>query len=453
MTTVLWKSFVTPNFMQGASNIPSIPRPLMNQPTALAFAVAPFKYWRGSIKYRLEFVCSKFHRGKVLIRYEPNTPMSTLISTGSAQLNQQNTMILDLQQTQEISFKIGWAQCRSWAKTPANYRYGISATPADLRGVSTILSTFNNNELNGYIEVRPINELIQPTSTSPVLVNVYVSSDDMEVMVPIEGNLPYHRDIPFTESRTVNDIGYLNPKDGHTDKIHLDHFGEKIVSFRALLKRYVTTEVIVRTDATPVSGIWVLFARLYQRPAAPVGEPSVASTAPEIDRTLFDYLRFAYMGMRGGMRKRVIPVSSDDMIGQEHYVRTLLDPPLNQSGHNTGLFRYNTDSITDIKTNALYGQVEGSVIHHIATNGGIEFEVPFYNPDLFVFAFNNTEGARQTTDSDLGVTDEYTCSWQTQIATRNFTTGDFGVTIDSATAEDFTFLRFQGACPFGSGII
>ena len=454
MTTVLWKSFVTPNFMQGTGTIPSLTRPLMNQPTALAYGVAPFKYWRGSIKYRLEFVCSKFHRGKVLIRYEPNTPMSTLISTGSAQLNQQNTMILDLQQSQEITFKIGWAQCRSWAKTPHNYKYGIAATPADIGvGASALLSTFNNNELNGYIEIRPINELIQPTSTSPVLVNVYVSSDDMEVMVPISENLPYHRDIPFTESRTVNDVGYLNPKDGHTGKIHLDHFGEKIMSFRALLKRYATTEVIARTDPTPTNGMWILFSRLYQRPASPVGEAAVSSTEPEIQRTLFDYLRFSYLGMRGGMRKRVIPVSGDNTVGNLNYVRTLLDPPLNQSSHNTGLFRYDADSILDIKTNVLHGELEGSVIHHLPTNGGIEFEVPFYHPDLFVFAFNNTEGNRNTTDTDLGVTDEYTASWQTQISTTSGVTGDFALAIDSATAEDFTFLRFQGAVPFGSSTL
>lgn len=447
MDTVLWRSFITPSYMAGLGTLPSSNNTL-NQPTALAYAAAPFAYWRGSIKFRLEFVCSKFHRGKVLIRYEPNTPMSTLIASGVAQLNQQNSIILDLQQSQELTFHIGWAQCRSWASVPSNLLQGIDNTPADLpdqNKIATIVG-FLNNELNGYVEVRPINELIQPTPTSKVLVNVYVSSDDMEFMVPTDRALPVSREVIYTESKSVNDVGFLNPKDGHTDKIHLDHFGEKVVSFRALMKRYTTMEAVNGDVAAQGPGVWTIYSRLYPKPAAPIGRPPAGDGDPEMLRTLFDYLRFSYLGMRGGMRKRVVIAYCRDEISQSDFCRTRLLPPTDQHVHNTAMFRTTMNSVTNIKAEQ-YSSLNGAVQHHINTNGGIEIEVPYYHSDLFQMAFSNTEGWASSPDEDLGINPIYSCAWATSISTIA-PTGDnslMGVTIEGASAEDFTFLRFQGA--------
>lgn len=45
--------------------------------TALGFASTPFSYWQGSIKFRFQIVCSEYHRGRLRIVFDPNQIFST----------------------------------------------------------------------------------------------------------------------------------------------------------------------------------------------------------------------------------------------------------------------------------------------------------------------------------------------------------------------------------------
>merc|ERR1711981_22073 len=84
------------------------------QDSALAFSSRPFTFWRGSINFTFEVVCSRFHRGKLLIRYEPNIQQyNTIIKNNQAPLNQQNSVILDIQNGQTVTIKCDWAATRT----------------------------------------------------------------------------------------------------------------------------------------------------------------------------------------------------------------------------------------------------------------------------------------------------------------------------------------------------
>jgi len=424
MTTNLWESVVTP--YQHAL-IPMGSSQTAVQPTAMEMAAVPFRYWRGTIKYRFEIVCSKFHRGKLVFVYEPNDAQMALINSGSTQLNQQNVTILDIQEAQDITFEVDWAAPRSWG-----YNNYFPTTAMSVMENYPSLSGVVTSKQNGYIVVRALNELVQPTDSADVKINVYVSCDDLQVAFPDTTVLPNNRTI-VTESKQV-----INPTGATVDKIHLMHFGEKVVSFRALMKRYQTlfTDSLSRgtTGPTHVSAFLAPMPQVFN-------DKSGTGSQNTIEGFLFEYLRYGYMGMRGGGRYRILPSYKGDDIA--NYVRTTMTPqyPLVDNFQSASIGAVSTAFDFDF-----YGgsRFSGTVTHHISSNGGVEFEIPFYSENLFVFSAIKNYGYQEIDEYLLYDCDPLvaTCSVLMPDYTAN---KKFNLAIDYATAEDFTFLRFQGA--------
>jgi len=445
MTTLLWKCLVSPILFQSAQWTDSGLQAMV-QPTSLMFAAQPFQSWRGKIKFRFEIVCSKFHRGKILFKYDPNVAMNGLISSNTTKLNQQNTVILDIQDTQDITFEVDWAHVRNWAQVPQNF--ASDALPCNTENFSADYSVYDANECNGFIEVRPLNELVQPTSTSTVAVNVFVSCDDLVVNRPSTALLPYKRAVNFTESSDITTEEVINHNDSKiNEKIFLDHYGERVFSFRSLLKRYTTSAGGHYTNGITGNGFIDVSAGLYPQDGLPVPFEASSDCDP---KTLFSYLRYAYMGVRGGMRYRVI-VAQGDSSARNNYTRVQLLSPRSFSDTAMGVTTKalnNTAAIWGTGDYFYTNRLDGGVLYHMATNGGIEFEVPFYSRNLFLFACNNNFGLNVTDEPGIGF-DTIMGAWDWSCKTAaNFANNSYvSVTVDSATAEDFTFLRYQGA-PF-----
>merc|ERR1712159_476978 len=220
MTDVLWNTTVDPNMgiaLIGARNVREEDQPnggTQNnylQDSALAFSSRPFSYWRGTINYTFEVVCSRFHRGKLLIRYEPNIQQyNTIIKNNQAPLNQQNSVILDIQNGQTVTIKCDWAATRSWANMPPpsqdrllydgtlnqenpysnNQSWNYCGQASDNVFVPDYQGSSDNN---GVLEVRVLNELVQPTPDATVTINVYAWSDDMEYARPSAEGMDFQR--------------------------------------------------------------------------------------------------------------------------------------------------------------------------------------------------------------------------------------------------------------------
>jgi len=77
------------------------------------------------------------------------------------------------------------------------------------------------------------------------------------------------------------------------------------------------------------------------------------------------------------------------------------------------------------------------------TNGGVEVEIPFYTNNLF--AFSGVQDPFPTNPGDGFGRRTYTIVYDNQSAEA------MGYTIETATAEDFSFMRWMGA-PFFSNI-
>ena len=191
------------------------------QPTAMAYAALPFYFWRGSITYRFEIVCSSFHRGRLAFYFEPNINQRALINAGIT-MNKQFIRVVDIQDSDVVDITVEWASSRPWLRVGA----------ANTGYLHTDQVTVGSAELmNGYISVVPFTSLQSPDA-SDVQINVYVCSPDLQVNGFTNSNLFSSR-AAYAES---GDIGIddtplvisLNKSSATSDGLCEDYFGEQL---------------------------------------------------------------------------------------------------------------------------------------------------------------------------------------------------------------------------------
>lgn len=438
----LYRMCVTPNMM----NVLSLPSGKLIQPTAMAFAAQPFTYWRGNVTFRFEFVCSKFHRGKAIIRYEPNAQQAAILTANSAQLNQNNTVIIDLQETQNVELTVGWTHDRAFC----SFGGASSDVYIPRHGTNLDVTQFGVEENIGWIDIRPFNELVQPTDLATVPINIYVRCDDLELAVPNQNSIANNeRNVNFTESN-VKTLGggkndssvtkmILNQVQPSKSDMYLDHFGEKIESFRSLLRRYTAMGIYSDTMTGSDMNITSVYQGLYPSSYYPYAwnSPNVYAD-PNGFNHLYDYLRYGFMGQRGGYRYR-FKLVGDLIVNNQDISWSNLTHDITGEVVPSAI---NT-SYSGLASSPFYqNTLTGSVNNSIAVNGGQEVEIPYYSLNLFDFSFNSARGYDVLGGTTMS-------EWQNAVETFfpffGSTATDVYVKVDSAPAEDFTFLRFQGA--------
>lgn len=420
LTYPMWQTLVNPGMN---TNLPLAGETYI-QPTAMAMATDMFAYWRGSITYRFEIVCSSYHRGKLAFYFDPNWGQNNLINLNLS-LNKQYFKIIDIQETQMVEFTVNWAYPRAWSRILGFPENTIMTDPAL---ITTSLIDFGN----GFVGVTPFTTLQSPDDSS-ISVNVYAYSNDMQVNYLDNSNLKVRERLILTESAIYDpeDIASmdLNSSSADTGDICLYHFGEQPVSFRSLLKRYVTSSIF---DVDPVTGDSTRFI-LY----SPIVPPIVGGYgSTEAPRTLFDYLRYAYLGLRGGVRYRYRMNGNMVDSAVDGAVTSLVSPSDTNTIPNvtTANGRTSNDAL-----------LTGSVNHIFNSNGGLEVELPMYTNNLFLFSFAD-DLVGSNTSGDMEET--WVRNFQCHIRLASPQERLFH-TLDVASAEDFTLMRFQGS-PFYS---
>ena len=391
------------------------------QPTALAFCANPFRYWRGDITFRLDFEKSQYHRGKAGIWYEPNMNQIAIIEADLS-LNKNFIQVVDLATTDSIEFTVEWASAYPWLRTQGfDYQKSFSEFSA---------LTDWHEIANGCIIIAPITTLQSPDD-SDISVHVFVRSENM-LFQQLTSYIPTTRGhIAVPESRDLSSGGHihdtevvstvLNPSTASNENISLHYFGEQPISFRVCLKRYVTVAQTTHTASGTANTV------SFNREVIPSISPYYnGGTATFV--TLFDYLRYAYLGMRGSVRRRFRILTNGD-----------LHPQARVQISNGGLIGITAPSSSEAIGYSRH-TMDGTVAFIPDTNAGIEVELPFYSQNSFHFAFSRYGD---------GPSGAYAARWM-----RNFnvdvdvdlTAGEYvNLVEDFAIGEDFTFMRFCGA--------
>jgi len=399
MATVLWDKAVTPMFV----NVVSVGSGTITHPTALTFAALPFEFWHGEIEFTFDVVASNLHRGKLLFQFEPNIGQKDIIEASIA-LNKQHSVVMDLQETQRISICVPWMQPRQWLRVPE-------------RG-NTIASV----HANGFLLVTPFTELQSPDST-PVEVNVFVRSKDICFNQFTGEQFPTSKVIPESGTEFPEDMKCFRLGENVLAKncdVRLC-FGEQPVSFRSFLKRYAN---YVTESVSYVSGnFYKCSMEIY-----PAADPAIGSTT--VDTDLLSYLRFAYLGMIGSVRKRLQIAGVDFAPTSPMRVR-LLDPNVTSSDASLAAFTPST-----LVSN------QGTLAFVPRTQSGMEIELPLYTSNFFLpSGFNNSAGQHAVIDTNFDP--YYTSTYEVSF----FPTGQptaLGMTLfeEHGAAEDFTLYRW-----------
>lgn len=389
------------------------------QPTPMAMVSHFFKYWRGDIVFTFEFVTSNFDRGKIGILYEPNISQYPLIST-AFELNKNFIEVIDLQDTQCVSYCINWAKDRAWLQC---YPSGTG----NVLGTNPVTATDQAYYANGIVALFPFTGLTN-NDGSPVRVNVYIHGKNMHFNQVSDTGLPSNRTLTESDDKSTIPIECveLNPTSATDRNISVHHFGEEVHSLRSLIKRFVTTYAV--SIGAGVAGDNSLNINL---PIYPIADPIYGGTA-SVRKSAIRFLPLAFMAMRGSVRFRVNVQNSYELQRSDR-VSVTLAPPTTSTPTSTVAWTSARPAM----------DLNGSLMFIPSTNAGVEFELPCYTNNLFLFAFtadyvgpNNNNGVFNTNFSK-----------QVNIVWPGDYTKAAYVTVESAAGEDFSFYGFTGA-PF-----
>jgi len=397
--------------------------------THLTFGCLPFRYWRGTIRYRFEVVSSVYHKGSIRIFYNDEKP-----TTPTTADNSTYNVVLDLASANQCSMDVPYAR-----DLPL-----LAMTSHNLADASV------NNLLghNGNLTVQLVSPLIAPVAGATVTLQVFVSAgDDFQLyersgmeracykvtpvaystgIVPGFSLDPFYTDAAAALTSLQVESGLISAtlppvtttvtmEEGTPDAINLLHIGEMALSFRTLLKRY---DLITAFDPTPGEHI------ALRLPNSPVYWDLRTTQKSFFRNNLLGYLSQAYRGYRGGLR-----FLSTQQAGSNQQSSVHIDTNLT----NNSTF---APAIVDLGTGIAGAKLASKIRYALGGRGcqmyngseGICVEIPGTTAELY-------------TSDDPGFTQ---CGFRpSPIFVTQYSTNHF-VEMFYAIAEDFNFVDYVG---------
>jgi len=247
--TVLHYNSVAPGMAAGG--------PTNLQPTTLGFLTSMFRYWRGTLKYRLAVAKTAFHSGRLRITYHPGI-YGDQANAGTVAENAYN-WILDLSVSSELEFEIPYVSNVPWKET-------LVSNSADVNNWRKEKFSTGSITVTVLTELRAASDSV--SSTCPF--SMWISGgDDIAFAVPDFGNYviasytartdePDEEDIPastwkaqvfnLTSKGVEHNEQVTNTASDTFPMPHMSPtgaeelcMGEKITSLRQLIKRFGIT--------------------------------------------------------------------------------------------------------------------------------------------------------------------------------------------------------------------
>lgn len=355
--------------------------------SSTAFCAMPFEYWRGSLKFRFQIVASNYHRGRLQVAWDPD---SALITGFNLRYNR----IIDIAEERDFTIDVGWGSRHAWLRTDKILEDSI---PFEAAGQYIIDSTRHN----GILVLRVLNGLAEPSSgIDSVKINVFVSGgDDLEFAVPSLARNT-NKLTPFVEeeqlapqSGDIEDDDANDPEQSEQESILTNipvgtasdvFFGDPVVSFRSLLKRYC------RVDALDMGGTLSIFQLTVPfRPFTPGADPhgkDVVSTLPYniVNQSYFSYVALAFVAFRGSMRwKAMLPIAGTVPQGMFSVENVAESDDISK----LGLLSFPTTDLFTRMRDAGDGSA-GSAATSAHVNNVLESAIPYYSHLRFIHTKN-----------------------------------------------------------------
>jgi len=307
--TVIWNARISP--MLFGTNVVYdagvVERARRIYHTPLSYAAMLFQHWRGDIELEIRIVCTKFHKGRLRVSWDPRGGTGTTAPPD----NSVYTTILDIAESNVASFRIPFHQAFPWLRNR-----GIVA---ENWTVGNALS-YDGRYDNGLITVSVMTPLISPVSPQNLSILFFIrGADNFELANPRShlGESSNSTPPSFFAVQAKDEV-LISPEAqllGDVSKNHTErygmNFGEAVASLRTLLHR------MSMYDSVPINGASFtrlgLFRKSYSRIPPVFGyDPlglSGASKVVTAGTAQFNfvpthpiaYLAFAFAGFRGSV--------------------------------------------------------------------------------------------------------------------------------------------------------
>lgn len=312
--SLLWNARCTPTMMRRDT--------FGIYPSMMCYVALPFKYWRGGLQFRFRVVGSKLHRGRFRVSYDP------LFHLGLSSYNQVYSKVVDISQETDFEFTVGWAQEVPFRLVDdifaAGYQDTLFSNTTDLDGEGPYS--------NGVLKISVVNPLVEPGDTiEGVSVNVFVkAAPDFSLSRPRDLYLEKvsHFRPPVTGIRkeagpdAQEGVGMaMSPDAGNAEHAALKEdvigsntiptmyktfFGEQVLSFRALLRRYVHVESKPIQGTSPRGSLLIATTRWDNYPKPPGYALGLGGDLNRNRMVLWNYLAPVYLGARGALRYKYV---------------------------------------------------------------------------------------------------------------------------------------------------
>lgn len=340
----------------------------------MAAVAANFGHWRGDIIFRFRVVCSKYHKGRLRVSYDPvNAAVQTTGDTGPMTFNK----IVDLGDESEFEVRVPFHQALSWLQTDtvlSSNHWTTSTTPA---------LTSNTVATNGILSLKVLTLLTAPVVLSPVSVLVFVrAADNFELANPTS--------LPQLSPFTVQSDEYVPGTVGQVDMSRYRiNFGECVKSLRPLMRRAVANEVWNAPGIPTAAYYWA--NQVFRYPKTFGYDPNTPNTAKGVitpattyqfnysPMNTYSMISNCYIGQRGAIMWHLVPDTTKPLSNlrvsrRAWQVQTTI----------SGTFTSNITSTPSSLNSTISPYTSaGAAVTNCSTNNGLSISVPNYTQYKF----------------------------------------------------------------------
>ena len=154
---------------------------ILFQPSLLAFVTSMFRFWHGSLRYRISVAKTGFHTGRLRISYHPGAFSTAQVYPA----DNAYSWILDLSVSSEIDVEIPYVSPKPWLSCDL---FNVNAVNPFGPTTATHANIGSNNLqfATGILQIEVLNQLrVAGAASNSVEILTWISSGDIEFAVPI----------------------------------------------------------------------------------------------------------------------------------------------------------------------------------------------------------------------------------------------------------------------------
>lgn len=204
--------------------------------TPMGMVARLFNNWRGDIIFRFKVVASPYHKGRLIVAFDPQGNATNLFNSTNT-TSAVYTAIIDLGESQDVELRVPFVQATAFLKTQ------LSTVVGNVPWRTSAFSFTAHDDIdNGFLTMRVLTRLTAPVATAPVQILVYTrGSEEMEFANPRYGDSEFSTFVTQAqefslEEQTCHELGAA------TGPVPLEqfrvNFGEVVKSLRVLLHRH-----------------------------------------------------------------------------------------------------------------------------------------------------------------------------------------------------------------------